>query len=47
MHVGEPHCHGFKHSSAIGELLAEQVIDGKSNIDISSFTLKRIKNMIH
>ena len=33
--------HGFKHSAAIGELLAEQVIDGKSKIDIGSFSLKR------
>jgi sarcosine oxidase len=33
--------HGFKHSAAIGETLAELVIDGKSNIDISSFSLKR------
>jgi len=35
--------HGFKHSAAIGEALAEQVIDGKSKIDISSFGLKRFK----
>lgn len=33
--------HGFKHSAAIGEALAEQVIDGKSKIEISSFSLKR------
>ena len=33
--------HGFKHSAAIGETLVEQVIDGKSKIDISSFSLKR------
>ena len=31
--------HGFKHSAAIGEALAEQVIDGESKIDISSFSL--------
>ena len=36
--------HGFKHSAAIGEVLAEQVIDGKSKIDISSFSLKRFKD---
>src|SRR5438132_922284 len=36
--------HGFKHSAAIGEALAEQVIDGKSKIDISSFSLKRFKD---
>ena len=38
--------HGFKHSAAIGEALAEQVIDGKSKIDISSFSLKRFKDLI-
>ena len=38
--------HGFKHSAAIGEALAEQVIDGKSKIDISSFSLKRFKNLM-
>jgi sarcosine oxidase len=35
--------HGFKHSAAIGKSLAEQVIEGKSQIDISSFSLKRFK----
>jgi sarcosine oxidase len=38
--------HGFKHSAAIGEALAEQVIDGKSKIDLSSFSLKRFKGVI-
>ena len=38
--------HGFKHSAAIGEALAEQVIDGKSKIDISSFSMKRFKDLI-
>jgi sarcosine oxidase len=38
--------HGFKHSAAIGEALAQQVIDGKSKIDISSFSLRRFKNRI-
>ena len=38
--------HGFKHSAAIGEALAEQVIDGNSKIDISSFSLKRFKDLI-
>ena len=38
--------HGFKHSAAIGEALAEQVIDGKSRIDITSFSLKRFKDLI-
>jgi sarcosine oxidase len=35
--------HGFKHSAAIGEALAEQVIDGKSTLDMSSFSLKRFQ----
>jgi sarcosine oxidase len=29
--------HGFKHSAAIGEALAQLVLDGKSAIDISGF----------
>lgn len=33
--------HGFKHSVAIGEVLAGLVIDGKSKIDISSFKMER------
>ena len=37
--------HGFKHSAAVGEALAEQVIDGKSKIDIGSFTLKRFEKL--
>jgi len=39
--------HGFKHSAAIGEVLAEQVIDGKSKIDISRFSMKRFKDLVH
>ena len=39
--------HGFKHSAAIGEALAEQAIDGKSKIDVSSFRLKRFNGLIH
>jgi sarcosine oxidase len=38
--------HGFKHSAAIGEALAEQVIDGKSKIDIGSFSMKKFKDLI-
>jgi sarcosine oxidase len=38
--------HGFKHSAAIGEALAEQVIERKSAIDISSFSMKRFKDLI-
>lgn len=33
--------HGFKHSAAIGEVLAELVTEGKSQIDISKFSLRR------
>jgi len=32
--------------AAIGEALSEQVIDGKSKIDVSSFSLKRFKDLI-
>jgi sarcosine oxidase len=35
--------HGFKHSAAIGEALAEQVMEGKSKLDMSSFSLKRFE----
>lgn len=34
--------HGFKHSAAIGEVLAQLAINGKSDIDISSFGIKRL-----
>ncbi len=33
--------HGFKHSAAIGEVLAELALTGKSTIDIRKFSLKR------
>ncbi len=33
--------HGFKHSAAIGEALAQIVVDGASRLDLSSFTLSR------
>lgn len=33
--------HGFKHSAAIGESIAELVGDGKSRIDLSQFGLQR------
>jgi len=38
--------HGFKHSAAIGEALAEKVIYGNSQIDISSFSTKRFNDLI-
>jgi sarcosine oxidase len=31
--------HGFKHSAAIGEALAERAIDGTSRLDLSPFSL--------
>jgi len=33
--------HGFKHSAAVGEVLAQLAIDGKTDIDISKFKLSR------
>lgn len=33
--------HGFKHSAAIGEAVAQVVTAGKSNIDISEFTFEK------
>lgn len=33
--------HGFKHSAAIGETLAQLALEGKSKLDISSFGLER------
>jgi sarcosine oxidase len=33
--------HGFKHSAAIGEALAELVSDGRSRIDVGSFSTRR------
>jgi sarcosine oxidase len=33
--------HGFKHSAAVGEALAEQILDGASRLDLSSFGLGR------
>ena len=35
--------HGFKHSAALGEALAELVIDGRSKIDVSAFAMTRFK----
>jgi len=36
--------HGFKHSAAIGEVAAQCVVDGRSAIDISAFTLSRFES---
>jgi sarcosine oxidase len=35
--------HGFKHSAAIGEVLAELAVNGVSKIDISSFGIERFQ----
>jgi len=35
--------HGFKHSAAIGESIAELVTNGKTTLDISSFTAGRFR----
>jgi sarcosine oxidase len=34
--------HGFKHSAAIGEAVAERVVLGRSEIDLSSFSIDRL-----
>ena len=36
--------HGFKHSAAIGEALAELAIEGKSRFDLSAFRIGRFGN---
>jgi sarcosine oxidase len=33
--------HGFKHSAAIGEALAQIVTEGRSEIDVSAFSFRR------
>ena len=33
--------HGFKHSAAIGEAVAERIVDGTSRLDLSVFKLER------
>ena len=35
--------HGFKHSAAIGEIIAELAVNGASKIDISRFSIERFK----
>lgn len=34
--------HGFKHSAAIGEAVAQHVMEGRSDVDISPFGLQRL-----
>ncbi|WP_372241442.1 hypothetical protein [Pseudomonas sp. RGB] len=36
--------HGFKHSAALGEGFAQWCILGSSDLDLSSFSLKRFAN---
>lgn len=33
--------HGFKHSAAIGEAVSQRLVDGRSALDLASFTLDR------
>jgi len=37
--------HGFKHSAAIGETLAELALTGQSAIDISPFAIDRSSSL--
>ena len=34
--------HGFKHSAAVGEAIAQLVVDGATHIDLSAFRLRRL-----
>ncbi|HJV32516.1 MAG TPA: N-methyl-L-tryptophan oxidase [Patescibacteria group bacterium] len=36
--------HGFKHSPAVGEAVAQEIVDGKSVLDLSPFRLSRFKD---
>jgi Glycine/D-amino acid oxidases (deaminating) len=36
--------HGFKHSAAVGEALAQVVVEGRSRIDLSPFGLSRFRS---
>jgi sarcosine oxidase len=36
--------HGFKHSAAVGEALAELALQGSSRLDLSAFGLERFRN---
>jgi len=33
--------HGFKHSPAIGEALADSIVDGATRFDLSAFRIDR------
>ncbi|WP_122316166.1 N-methyl-L-tryptophan oxidase [Pseudomonas cichorii] len=36
--------HGFKHSAGLGQALAQQCINGKSDVDLSAFSLRRFNS---
>lgn len=36
--------HGFKHSAAVGEALAQMALDGRSAIDLAPFSLQRFRD---
>ena len=36
--------HGFKHSPAVGEAIAELIVDGRSHLDLSKFALARLES---
>ena len=33
--------HGFKHSAALGEAVAQVIVDGSSSLDLAPFSLAR------
>jgi sarcosine oxidase len=37
--------HGFKHSAAVGEAIAELVSDGRSHLDLSAFRIRRFASL--
>ncbi|HEY2819274.1 MAG TPA: N-methyl-L-tryptophan oxidase [Casimicrobiaceae bacterium] len=37
--------HGFKHSAAVGEALAQWIVDGQSRIDLGAFALRRFDSL--
>ncbi|MCY4062132.1 MAG: N-methyl-L-tryptophan oxidase [Chloroflexi bacterium] len=37
--------HGFKHSAAVGEALAQMALDGKTTFDISAFNIARLADV--
>ncbi|MFJ4143904.1 N-methyl-L-tryptophan oxidase [Pseudomonas sp. NPDC089734] len=38
--------HGFKHSAGLGLALAQRCVHGKSDVDLSAFSLKRFSTMV-